>query len=684
MERWTDKKRSYPDGIIPRRTNALSFIASKREELGGIDQTQVTDGEVTVKRFGKYEQVYYKPEEAEVLTEPGIILSSAQKECYLIKFKVNKTSVEVKSQAKKIHLPHTVFFADTFVNPDENSLLSLAETFEICPFIYTLDHKKFIIVIGGESGGLTLKARDDWHYNYCQNLADIPTFDVFRWYYYSWFPVEVKQSDQYLQGYGWNYSFSPFTYCLGLFYLNRFIDHNKRLYIPILGRGETFAKVHPKLAGCENGRYGKKPFTITKDGIVSYKEVVRMGGAVMSPEGYGPAKYYGYNMQTYWPFIPYMCEIANLDIQAGKRDTSLWYPAFFYNYKMQYYTDNGMVELPLRSDVIDGSFPVPVNVSTIVRGIVELVNSNSGTNTVTVTRSQTSSFNLKKYSSIGTIGNLKDLHVLTELAGNMSSEYSDVQIVQRVSDFPDMYYDISWVDDLLWSGDSYHDVTNCSMDVNIKHTNKITGTQKLMAGDIEIDSGSILMDFVGTEVCEKTHDGTTDWVGPPPCTRIAYTTLQMSTNGVQTLTSYDADGNICDVFSSPSCEWRMISGGGSVDPKSGVYTAPATNPNCENNPVIGLFCNDVLLDSINIAVNAYNFCGAFWTGLSVVCQYSQTVVSYGIYNCLGVLCASTNGPCGGPSGTWTACPPTVCNNMGTFDTRSDAQKLAGCCPSQLL
>lgn len=58
MERWTDKKRSYPDGTFPGRTNALSFIASQRENLGGIDQTQVTDGETTIKRFGMYEQVF--------------------------------------------------------------------------------------------------------------------------------------------------------------------------------------------------------------------------------------------------------------------------------------------------------------------------------------------------------------------------------------------------------------------------------------------------------------------------------------------------------------------------------------------------------------------------------------------------------------------------------------------------
>jgi hypothetical protein len=66
---------------------------------------------------------------------------------------------------------------------------------------------------------------------------------------------------------------------------------------------------------------------------------------------------------------------------------------------------------------------------------------------------------------------------------------------------------------------------------------------------------------------------------PPPI--MGFSSRQMTVNGIQTLTASGGGGG--------PYIWSITSGAGTLSGTSGisvVYTAPSSNPNCLNNPVI--------------------------------------------------------------------------------------------------
>lgn len=126
---------------------------------------------------------------------------------------------------------------------------------------------------------------------------------------------------------------------------------------------------------------------------------------------------------------------------------------------------------------------------------------------------------------------------------------------------------------------------------------------------------------------------------------IGYTTLAMQKNEQQTLTVQGAVEGC--VYS-----WDLVSGGGSLDAEEGVsvvYTAPATNPNCENNAIIALSVNGEFCDEIPISVNAWRWDDnpAFEKVDSTITEtcgpsppysaYCKRSVSRKQYNCKGVF-----------------------------------------------
>ena len=186
----------------------------------------------------------------------------------------------------------------------------------------------------------------------------------------------------------------------------------------------------------------------------------------------------------------------------------------------------------------------------------------------------------------------------------------------------------------------------------------------------------------------------------PTTAEISYTSQQMAVNEQQTLLA---------TTSAPGCgipvyDWAIVSGGGSLSLAQGastVYTAPATNPECANNPTIELSCNGVVLDSLKIAVNAvftvdlaarwccdgnkwyspydhYGVCFIskrctgvdYEAGADAYCQYMGCVADY-----LAEKCASL-------ATNW-------CVDFGLVhgqytDQRTPAMITAGCCPAVLL
>ena len=142
----------------------------------------------------------------------------------------------------------------------------------------------------------------------------------------------------------------------------------------------------------------------------------------------------------------------------------------------------------------------------------------------------------------------------------------------------------------------------------------------------------------------------------------------------------------------------QVSGGGAL--VGDIYTAPATNPNCENNPSFELTVCDQVVGSFSLAVNCAGSggtatlyhpgpCQAYhnafaqcycWRGGPLGAVPWRTMdcnnndIGPSTYsNAYGPIAAEL---CGLPSGQ-----PCPCGQMpDTVDLRSAAQKAAGCCP----
>jgi len=152
-----------------------------------------------------------------------------------------------------------------------------------------------------------------------------------------------------------------------------------------------------------------------------------------------------------------------------------------------------------------------------------------------------------------------------------------------------------------------------------------------------------------------------------------------------------------------------------------VYTAPATNPNCANNPTITLTCGGAQVDSISIAINAINayavgyvtevvsigYCTIeyyppgvinryFWNEMKVKCyalQCNGTVTLSSYNDNIGGLCPAKQDPsCSCAKAYEFAVWHTgICQCGGTeaiegkfSDCRSSYLKTNGCCPIQLM
>jgi len=194
---------------------------------------------------------------------------------------------------------------------------------------------------------------------------------------------------------------------------------------------------------------------------------------------------------------------------------------------------------------------------------------------------------------------------------------------------------------------------------------------------------------------------------------IGYTTLQMQVSGTQTLT-------VVNPTSGETYYWAAFRGSIDATGLSVTYTAPAINPNCENNPTITLTCGGAQVDSISIAINAINgnrvgyvtevvyvgWCKIIylpgvvssyvWNEMKVKCYALQcngtvTLSSYND-NIVGLSDCTQDPSCSCAKAYTEAVQHTgICECVGFdaisgkySDCRSAAQKAAGCCPEQLM
>lgn len=189
---------------------------------------------------------------------------------------------------------------------------------------------------------------------------------------------------------------------------------------------------------------------------------------------------------------------------------------------------------------------------------------------------------------------------------------------------------------------------------------------------------------------------------------ITYTTQQMEVDEQQTLGFSGTWNQYCH-------SWEITSGGGSLGAVAAngdvVYTAPSSNPECDNNPVISLISGGMVIDTISIAINAVSGAayeiqlaccecvgdGGEWSTCSPgtycnaqgrsICvggftdRYYCNGVKYqtaGMSGCVAFNCAQCGYPPNPvyPNGCYA--PPI------TNDTRTAQQKTDGCCPAGLL
>jgi hypothetical protein len=182
---------------------------------------------------------------------------------------------------------------------------------------------------------------------------------------------------------------------------------------------------------------------------------------------------------------------------------------------------------------------------------------------------------------------------------------------------------------------------------------------------------------------------------------IEFVSLQMSCSESQDL-GIDPEAQGC-----PPYAWAL-DGGGSLSDTEGLtvtYTAPASNPNCENNPTITVTDKCGNSGQIKIAVNCnedpytaflHQECECcppvFWSGL----WWYPGNWSMWTYHCDGTLrseCIS-NPDCespivaqcaGGDCGQETGCYSNECQGVqgqpcGFYDRRNQDMKDKGCCP----
>lgn len=203
---------------------------------------------------------------------------------------------------------------------------------------------------------------------------------------------------------------------------------------------------------------------------------------------------------------------------------------------------------------------------------------------------------------------------------------------------------------------------------------------------------------------------------------IGYTTQQMNTNGTQTLT---ASGGLAPY------SWSITAGGGSLSSGSGasvIYTAPAANVNCTNNPTIQLTETCGGFTTLQIAINgkgrgniAYYITD--FTGPVGGCTPVHRILGRTGYDCGGELvvnrvgcsncincqsvkcvanccgdCDEGTNPCTDANmiavckGTCTdtrCVDPTACRaegecDPGTYDHRTAELCSLGCCPAALI
>jgi len=174
---------------------------------------------------------------------------------------------------------------------------------------------------------------------------------------------------------------------------------------------------------------------------------------------------------------------------------------------------------------------------------------------------------------------------------------------------------------------------------------------------------------------------------------IGYITQSMQINETQEL-SVEGFNPKCP---AESYQWEIASGGGSLSETYGyevTYTAPGNNYKCEQNPTINLICGGIIVDTLHLAVNAYQ---APFRAFAIKqgCEDAPTPTcvagnfhccTYLTYDCAGNYFDFINPTTGGyPCAETDKNPYLWCSTApSVYDYRQPYHIEAGCCPGEIL
>jgi hypothetical protein len=514
--------------------------------------------------------------------------------------------------------------------------------------------------------------------------------------------------------------------------VSRYIDQTKRQYAP--AKMVTSAGAED-MESISNSMYGRNPYTLdSKGNITSKLERVTLGSVVTPVVTEGISA-----IQFFWPFIPYLDEIGHLNLLAFTRGSDAKVTPdleSMVSWKLHYLDASDVdqnIELYSDSATFTGGVPTgestnsnePTTCLCAVAGVETFGGYICGTGTIIYTTDSSVSYNSTgtKYVPIGTGGSLKTLHVKNNwvIAGTGPIANANTTYV-TTGNLPVVFHLIGQYID-TWPGIfgicDYRNDNTTDETYTETASNSISITQELKFGDDVIATGLTTMQYSMSYAEERHYNGyweiKLDGCSAGTCTgSIGYTTTQMSTSGTQTLT-------VVDAVSGATYTWAITSGGGSLSTDTGtstVYTAPATNANCSNNPTISLSCEiaavgcvagsaATVIDTLEIAVNAYTagsaigrkciitnigYCALGYGGLWYWYALAGSAYALSCNGSESLSATTTKGSAGNAtcstSQAYAEAQALSALGCATWDTwtdlRSAADKANGCCPAQLM
>jgi len=503
-------------------------------------------------------------------------------------------------------------------NPDRNQF-GKEDGREFCPCIFKNGNTNYANV--GPDG-----AYDDWHYKYyivdCSNAQEISGKEQ-RWLPPGQISYKAFGTELNPPWYGMSAAVAHGSHpCY-----ERGIDQSKRLYTPfntVVNLGGKIICDLPVLSE-KNGLYdfqypsiigeyfGRNAYGKVKGEIVDYGVCLLFSSVVTptNPDVNDPILYF-------WPWIPYMDEIRSLnlltyssEVVAGNR----LLPALdaFAKWNIGRYSPNApFASSPLVQDQAEFS-QIPTTHDQSVDSepkTCACCGACCDLGHFETHQIQTAGpYNSKGSKSIpiGIIGDNLPIIMKNEWQQNADGPNLNVDsIVDVTGNLPYNNLNSPVSGPAQWYGmccvQAFENDNVRKTTTKQSANNKMDLIQTLMVGEDVIFSGKSSlaydMKYSGEDDCNSKMQITVDKYEYPKlsCTgSINHTTTEMSINQTQSLSVGGAQDGL-------TYYWQLT-GGGSLSATKGqstVYTAPASNPDCNDNATILLFCNDERVKICNL------------------------------------------------------------------------------------